>query len=163
MESWLSPSEWRPASIPGAFPKPPSSCQMHAEGSTGPWQFHTRVYQQRHRFYTAVGQLLQFSEPLYLPIKQIKPISQGCNKVKMQLTCNVPTMISRHCRHSTNSDLLNWYGKWGEALLGQILSNSFFGQIKYFSTFMSTPGSGNASKRSSSCKGDSAVNDSLPV
>ena len=95
MESWLCPSEWRPASIPGAFPKPPSSCQMHAEGSTGPWQFHTRVYQQRHRFYTAVGQLLQFSEPLYLPIKQIKPISQGCNKVKMQLTCNVPTMISR--------------------------------------------------------------------
>ena len=95
MESWLCPSEWRPASIPGAFPKPPSPCQMHAEGSTGPWQFHTRVYQQRHRFYTAVGQLLQFSEPLYLPIKQIKPISQGCNKVKMQLTCNVPTMISR--------------------------------------------------------------------
>ena len=95
MESWLCPSEWRPASIPGAFPKPPSSCQMHAEGSTGPWQFHTRVYQQRHRFYTAVGQLLQFSEPLYLPIKQIKPISQGCNKAKMQLTCNVPTMISR--------------------------------------------------------------------
>ena len=30
-----------------------------------------------------------------LSIKQINPISQGCNKVKMKLTCNVPTMISR--------------------------------------------------------------------